>query len=354
MRVNIGELFIAVIVILVVGFTSSMVCADGDNTTSASGFDTFNTDNGLTEGVPSTSLPSLTELDEIAVIGTGMAFLKATSYVDPELGPGACGAILLGRTIGTVTDGIGIETGAVSEGDRLGAMIGRGYDGSGWQNVAGFTIKVDGPVSTDSVPARFVIETGTTLSNRKERLVVKSDGKVGIGTTSPTEELDVIGTIQTEVLKITGGSDLSEQFDINKPINIDGIIAHEALKIKPGMVVCIDPENPGKLLINKEAYDTKVAGIISGAGGVRPGMLMGQKGSVADGKYPVALTGRVFCYTDATKNSIQPGDLLTTSDTPGHAMKVTEYSKAHGAILGKAMSPLENGKGLVLVLVTLQ
>ncbi len=191
-------------------------------------------------------------------------------------------------------------------------------------------------------------------ANWFERIRITEAGNVGIGTTSPTEKLDVIGTIQTEVLKITGGSDLSEQFDINKPINIDGIIAHEALKIKPGMVVCIDPENPGKLLINKEAYDTKVAGIISGAGGVQPGMLMGQKGSVADGKYPVALTGRVYCYTDATKNSIQPGDLLTTSDTPGHAMKVTEYAKAHGAILGKAMSPLENGKGLVLVLVTLQ
>ena len=51
---------------------------------------------------------------------------------------------------------------------------------------------------------------------------------------------------------------------------------------------------------------------------------------------------------------IEPGDLLTASDTPGHAMKVTDYTKAHGAILGKAMSSLESGKGLVLVLVSLQ
>ena len=48
------------------------------------------------------------------------------------------------------------------------------------------------------------------------------------------------------------------------------------------------------------------------------------------------------------------GDLLTTSDTPGHAMKVTEHSQAQGAILGKAMSGLKAGKGMVLVLVTLQ
>ena len=57
---------------------------------------------------------------------------------------------------------------------------------------------------------------------------------------------------------------------------------------------------------------------------------------------------------DASKHPIQPGDLLTTSDTPGHSMKVTDHGKAQGAILGKAMSSLEQGKGLVLVLVTLQ
>ncbi len=177
---------------------------------------------------------------------------------------------------------------------------------------------------------------------------------MGIGTASPAVELEINGTTRTNVLEITGGSDLSERFDINKPINIDGVIAQEALMIKPGMVVCIDPEDPGKLLINTAAYDKKVAGIISGAGGVKTGMMMGQEGSVADGKYPVALTGRVYAYADATIYPIKPGDLLTTSGTPGHAMKVTEYAKANGAILGKAMSSLDNDKGLILVLVTLQ
>jgi len=35
-------------------------------------------------------------------------------------------------------------------------------------------------------------------------------------------------------------------------------------------------------------------------------------------------------------------------------MKVLDYAKAQGAILGKAMSGLDAGTGLVLVLVTLQ
>ena len=68
----------------------------------------------------------------------------------------------------------------------------------------------------------------------------------------------------------------------------------------------------------------------------------------------MALSGRVYVLADATSGGIEPGDLLTTSDTPGHAMKVTDHAKAQGAILGKAMSGLSTGKGLVLVLVTLQ
>ena len=57
-------------------------------------------------------------------------------------------------------------------------------------------------------------------------------------------------------------------------------------------------------------------------------MLMRQSGSAADGEHPVALTGRVYCWADASSNPVKPGDLLTTSDTPGHAMKVTDYAKA--------------------------
>ena len=120
------------------------------------------------------------------------------------------------------------------------------------------------------------------------------------------------------------------------------------------MIVSIDSENPGKLVVSSESYDRKVAGIISGAGGIKPGMLMGQKDSVANGANPVALTGRVYCLADASLGAIQPGDLLTTSDIPGHAMKAADYIRAQGAILGKAMTSLENGRGQILVLVTLQ
>jgi len=192
--------------------------------------------------------------------------------------------------------------------------------------------------------------------------IIRGNGSVGIGKTEPeadldvdgttrTSELDVNGTTRTRVLEITGGADLSEQFEVKG--TTDSSNEKSQIEAIPGMVVCIDTEKPGELIVSKKAYDRTVAGIISGAGGVKPGMLMSQTGTIADGNHPVALTGRVYCYADAENGAIKPGDLLTTSDTPGHAMKVTDYTRAHGAILGKAMSALGEGRGLVLVLVTL-
>ena len=127
------------------------------------------------------------------------------------------------------------------------------------------------------------------------------------------------------------------------------------LKAGPGSVVVIDPSSPGELKLSTSAYDRKVAGVISGANGLNPGMIMTATDTeLVDGNQPVALTGRVWCRCDATSGAIAPGDLLTTSNTPGHAMKVTDHPKAQGAILGKAMTSLNGDTGLVLVLVTLQ
>jgi hypothetical protein len=159
------------------------------------------------------------------------------------------------------------------------------------------------------------------------------------------------GTTITRVLQITGGSDLSERFEVKAAPDTGD---DAAAQVRPGLVVSIDPDDPGKLSLSSRAYDRRVAGVISGAGGVKPGMMMGQTGSIADGNHPVALSGRVYCWADASNGPIEPGDLLTTSTLAGYAMKVTDHTKAQGAIIGKAMSSLKEGSGLVLVLVSLQ
>jgi hypothetical protein len=143
-------------------------------------------------------------------------------------------------------------------------------------------------------------------------------------------------------LKIAG-ADLAEPFDVAAPD-----------LAKPGMLVSIDPTRPGQMRVSSKAYDRTVAGVISGANGLNPGITMGKDSAAADGSIPVALTGRVYALADATGEPIMPGDLLTTSYIPGHAMRVTDHVKAQGAIIGKAMSSLESGRGTILVLVSLQ
>jgi len=149
------------------------------------------------------------------------------------------------------------------------------------------------------------------------------------------------GNLSVGSLTIRGGADLAEPFQMSEE------------KIPEGFVVVIDDENPGKLKQATRAYDTRVAGIISGANGVKAGIALHQEG-VLEGGQNVALSGRVYVRADASHGAIKPGDLLTTSDTPGHAMKATDRDRAHGAIIGKAMTGLKEGKGHVLVLVNLQ
>ena len=120
------------------------------------------------------------------------------------------------------------------------------------------------------------------------------------------------------------------------------------------MVVAIDAKHPGKLRVSDRAYDRTVAGIVSGANGINAGLTLGQQDSIADGTHPVALTGRVYARADISGGRIEPGDMLTTSDNRGHLMKVTDFPRAQGAILGKAMTALTEDTGMVLVLVNLQ
>jgi hypothetical protein len=157
-----------------------------------------------------------------------------------------------------------------------------------------------------------------------------------------TERMSVLGdgTVSVGVLQING-ADLAEPFEISTK------------EIPKGSVVTIDQEHPGQLKLSETAYDRKVAGILSGANGVHPGIRLKQDGFNDHGE-EVALSGRVYALADATEEPIEPGDLLTTSSTPGHCMRATDPAKSQGAIIGKAMSSLKGSKGMVLVLVSLQ
>ncbi len=177
--------------------------------------------------------------------------------------------------------------------------------------------------------------------------IIPASGSVGIGTTSPSRKLTVRGNILIEsestgdpVAEFGEGLDYAEGFDVS------GVST-----IQPGTVLVIDPESPGKLARCTKPYDKKVAGIAAGAKGLGSGVRLGVDRFDCD----VALAGRVYCNVDASDGAVEPGDLLTTSATPGYAMKAADLASAQGAILGKAMERLGRGeKGQILVLVTLQ
>ena len=154
-----------------------------------------------------------------------------------------------------------------------------------------------------------------------------------LGNIQVTGNVDVSGDV------ILDGADCAEQFEISAET-----------QIMAGDVVVIDSKSG--LRLSHNAYDRKVAGVVSGAGKYRPGILLdGKKNGNA---LPVALVGKVFCRVDADYSPVEIGDLLTTSPTPGHAMTATEPLRAFGAVLGKALSPLKEGRGLIPILVALQ
>ncbi len=149
------------------------------------------------------------------------------------------------------------------------------------------------------------------------------------------------GRVVTSAVQVYGGGDLAEQFPASNGT------------VEPGTLMVIDDQNPGMLKPSDKPYDTCVAGVVSGAGGVNPGMTLQPEG-VLQGNTPIAIAGRVYVRAEAFSAPIKPGDLLTTSTIPGVAMKASDPNLAQGAVIGKAMSSLESGTGLVLLLITLQ
>ena len=100
-------------------------------------------------------------------------------------------------------------------------------------------------------------------------------------------------------------------------------------------------DHEGKLRQSRQAYDKRVVGVLSGAGDFKPGIVIGKQHSQKS-RMPLALVGKVYCKVDAEYSPIEVGDLLTTSDMPGHAMKANDPIRAFVRI-GKALHPWQEG-----------
>jgi hypothetical protein len=187
---------------------------------------------------------------------------------------------------------------------------------------------------------RLRISHGNT-PGATELVSVLQNGRVGVGTATPRERFDVNGNIAvTGDIKLFG-ADCAEEFAAAEP------------DVEPGTVMVLGDE--GSVRPSEQPYDKKVAGVVSGAGEYRPGLVLDTgDGEGDEERARIALVGKVFCKVDAEPDAVEVGDLLTSAERPGHAMKAADPARAFGAVLGKALRPLRSGQDLVPILVALQ
>jgi len=153
-------------------------------------------------------------------------------------------------------------------------------------------------------------------------------------------DASVTGTLTVGQDVILEGADCAEEFDLQTALSLDA-----------GTVVVLDHD--GALEPSWQSYDRKVAGVISGAGEFRPGMILDRR-DTSHNRAAIALMGKVYCKVDAQYGPVEVGDLLTTSPTSGHAMKASDSKRAFGAVIGKALRPLSSGRALLPILIALQ
>lgn len=231
----------------------------------------------------------------------------------------------------------------------------------------------------DGDPGAFHISNGP---GSQKYLSILASGKVGIGTSSPEQKLDVKGNImgsapdgtnKWRLDRITGSdpwvrlyqgstgtynsfavgpfwANGASRFDIAEVTPVK-----EKDALEPGDVVCVDDDANVRLKRCQSAYNRMVAGIVSDhntasmvIGGETPPQSIG---SVKD-KKPIALAGRVLCKVTDENGPVGIGDLLVTSNTPGYAMRGDAKNIEPGMVLGKAMEPLTSKKSKIVVWIT--
>ena len=164
------------------------------------------------------------------------------------------------------------------------------------------------------------------------------DGDIVLNDDNGEQAIRLTGPLGDVILR---GADAAEDFEIVEP-DIDA---------PAGTVMVIDES--GRLRESTVAYDRRVAGVISGAGAYRPGIILGRTPG-RQGHRPVALVGRTYCRVDATAAPIAIGDLLTTAPSRGHAMRADDAERSHGAVIGKALCAVGSGFDEIPILVALQ
>ncbi len=280
----------------------------------------------------------------LAITGT------TTIYARDDSLTGAALSVRNSITNGIAISGIGGSIGVYGEStDEDGAAIyGRSYYGNYAGVFTGWTgyYNESAPMNTHMVLIEnYADATGV---NGLAISLPANGSKPGSGVNYVTffaAEKKAIGAIEGNgnggVVYKSSGADFAEMLPA-------------AAGLEPGDVLVIGPE--GVLVRSDQPNQTNVAGVYSSAPGFLGGMTIEGED---DGRVPIALVGIVPVKVSAENGPIRPGDLLTPSSTPGHAMKADPVDVGGlkiyrpGTIIGKALESLDQGQGVIRVLITL-
>lgn len=294
-------------------------------------------------------------------VGAGTGLTVSSDAISVDYGSTA-GTAVQGNTSINIAAGNGMSGGGQLTLGSGGTVTLSNSDPGSAQNIfktvsnAAGTPQFSATSNSDAI--RFEGTGGTSIS------FDSTAKKVIINSTATSSNLSAANVSAGQFGQSTGGGNYSFPGDLNAvgTITASNIIAKyqdvaewvpSSQKLSAGTVVILDPEKTNQVIASTDSYDTRVAGVIS----EQPGVLLGEGG---EGKVKVATTGRVRVKVDATGGPIRVGDILVSSDIEGAAMKSRPlnvggvFIHRPGTIIGKALEPLEKGRGEILVLLSLQ
>ena len=244
--------------------------------------------------------------NSVAINGTATGN-NSIAIVGTATGNASLGVLGKGSAVGIKGEGetshgvVGVSTGGFGV---LGEAVGAGVVGKSqtWMGVYGESQSTTGGfgVLGEAVGAGVVGKSQTWMGVYGE--TTSTTGGAGVWGEHKTGGNGVVGKSQDGIgiygvggrfagyfegnVEVTGdirltNADCAEDFDI---VCIE--------QVEPGTVMVIDSE--GALKPSDQAYDKRVAGVISGAGNYKPGLILDKQAS-SNNRMPIALMGKVYC-----------------------------------------------------------
>jgi len=308
---------------------------------------------GIGTATPTQSL----EVNGNARVNGGLEVPETTGYAVLSNDLAAANSYL---TAGTDPDADTLVIGKLTDGDVAMGQYGYGTGGfagvitdNSYVSYYGFTYRPDDPITTGwfsglkvrddeswlyaagIIAADFATDYVSLRTNDADRLTIRSDGKVGIGTITPSNTLQVIGSVCVKASGTCAGSTGGTIYVTNAVSTGADLAEHMPTGdrvLAVGDVVAIaagGASDEATFDRSKTAYQANAIGVVSTAPGV-------SLGSDTKASRPVALAGRVPVNVTLEGGPIAIGDYLVASSSPGKAMKAKDLTR--GGIIGIALS----------------